>query len=138
MFKLTFLTPEKKIVVEQELEMIIVPAAYGEMQILKGHSPLITTLSTGILRWKLKADDQIKSLVISWGYCEVTPEGVTILADIADQTSDIDVAKCNENIKKAEHVLATEFLDDARWDSVQRDLARARADLDLVHQKHLS
>ena|SRR5687768_9106853 len=135
MFKLTFLTPEKKYFVDQEVDMVIVPAAYGEMQILAGHAPLITTLSTGILRWKLKSEEQIRSFVISWGYCEVSPEGVTILADIADQPADIDVQKSQEEIKSGERRLANEFLNDVEWESVHRDIARARADLELIGQK---
>lgn len=133
MFKLTFLTPEKKIVVEQDLDMVIVPGEKGEIQILKGHSPLITSLSTGIMQWKLANEDQGKAAVISWGFCEVFPGGVRVLADVVDFAQDIDIKESQEAIKKGEQRLATESLNDQNWDSVRREVARARADLQLVN-----
>lgn len=132
MFKLTFLTPERKLVVDQELEMVIVPGELGEIQILKGHAPLITTLSTGILKWKLKSEDQVKSAVISWGYCEVFPAGVRLLVNLADFANEINVEENEKIIKESEARLATEFMDDLNWESVQRELARARAGLQLL------
>lgn len=133
MFKLTFLTPEKKIVVEQDLDMAIVPGEKGEVQILRGHSPLITSLSTGIMKWKLAGEDQVKAAVISWGFCEVFPGGVRVLADIVDFANEIDIKESQEVIKKGELRLATESLNDQNWESVRREVARARADLQLVN-----
>ena len=54
MFKLTIVTPEKRILVGQEVEEVTVPAFKGELNILPGHAPLMTTLETGVMKWKLK------------------------------------------------------------------------------------
>lgn len=136
MFKLTFLTPEKKLVIDQEIETVILPAYRGELQILPGHSPLMTTLSTGIVAWKLKGESGFKKAVISWGYCQVYTSGVYLLADIADLPHEIDVKESNEYLNKAESRLATEFLDDDHWNSLQREIARVKADLILAQEKH--
>lgn len=132
MFKLTFLTPERMLVFEKELEMVIVPGSLGEIQIIKGHAPLITTLSTGIMKWKLKEEDKVNSAAISWGYCEVFPGGVRLLVNLVDFSSEINIEENAKIIKETEARLASEFLDDLNWESVQRELARARAGNQLV------
>lgn len=131
MFKLTVVTPEKRLVLKQEIDEVIVPAARGEMCVLPGHAPLITTLETGILKWKTKGSSVEHKAVISWGYCQVNPEGVEVLADIADLPEDVDTAECNRYITEAETRLANEHLDDDHWESVHREIARMRAQLDI-------
>lgn len=132
MFRLTFVTPEKRFVIDQEIDEVTIPGHSGELHVLPGHAPLITTLETGILKWKLKSESTGKIAVISWGYCEIHPEGVDILADIADLPEDIDVEECNDYLVKAEKRLATEHLDDEHWQSVQREVSRMRADLQIA------
>lgn len=127
MFKLTVVTPEKKLVMEQEIEQVSVPGFRGELSILPGHVPLITTLGTGIIRWQLKGESVPQKAVISWGYCEVHPGGVDILADMLDLPSEVDLSVLNKDMEKAEKQLATEFLNDKDWEQAQRKIARARA-----------
>ena len=50
MFSLTLVTPEKKLLTDVEIEEIIVPAFRGELNILPGHAPLMSTLGIGLLR----------------------------------------------------------------------------------------
>ena len=56
MFKLNLLTPERKAVYDQEITEVTVPAYSGEITILPGHAALITTLGTGVLKYKLRID----------------------------------------------------------------------------------
>lgn len=132
MFKLTLVTPEKKLVLDQELEKIIVPGERGELDILPGHSPLITTLSTGILRWKLRSEPKENEAVISWGYCEIHPDGVDILADIIDFKEDISLEQAQKKIMDNEQRLLNDSLNDADWDGTQREVQRGRAQLELI------
>ena len=76
MFKFSLVTPEKKFVTEIDVEEVIVPAFRGELDILPGHSPLVTTLSPGVLRYKEAGKSEFTQAALSWGYCEVSPEGV--------------------------------------------------------------
>jgi F-type H+-transporting ATPase subunit epsilon len=131
MFKLTLLTPDKKVFVDQEIEDVTVPAYRGELNILPGHAPLITTLSTGIMRWRLKGESEYRSIIVSWGYCQITPTGVDVLADMVDTPEDIDVENAKSTIDQNEKRLL-ESLDEDQWDEAQREIARARAHLDVV------
>jgi F-type H+-transporting ATPase subunit epsilon len=132
MFKLTVVTPERRLVLSQAIDEVTVHALRGELNILPGHAPLITIISTGIMRWKLKGQSQQNAAVVSWGYCEVHPEGVEILADVADLREEIDVNEAQKVLLKSEARLLNESLDDVEWKSVHRDVARARADIALA------
>ena len=132
MFKLTIVTPEKRLLLNQEVEEVTVPAFKGELNILPGHAPMITTLETGVMKWKLKGEARQSTAVISWGYCQVSPEGVNILSDIADLPEDVDVEAKKQLLNDSEKKLANEVLTDEEWASVQRDIARARADIEIA------
>lgn len=132
MFRLNVLTPEKRLVVDQEIEEVSVPGYRGEIDVLPGHAPLVTALETGPLKWRLKGSQETETVVVSWGYCEIRPDGVEILADIVDTAADVDVTESQQAIADAEKKLLNESLDDVQWAETQRDLARARADIDLA------
>ena len=134
MFKLNFATPDKKIVTDQELEEISLPAYAGELNILPGHAPLMTTLEAGILRYRLKNGETAR-IAIGWGYCQVSPEAVNVLAETAMGTVEIDVKEVQDLLRTQEERLATEALDDADWKHLQNDIARLKAELELVNGK---
>jgi F-type H+-transporting ATPase subunit epsilon len=136
MFKLNFATPEKKVITDQELVNIIVPAFAGELDILEGHSPLMTTLEPGILKYTLKNGDS-QSYAIGWGYCQVSSEGVNILAEAASTAAEVDVKAANEDLKQEEAKLAAESLDDGDWQTTQHEIARLKAELDLADRTKL-
>lgn len=131
MFKLNFATPDKKVISDEELEFIIVPAYAGTLDILPGHAPLMTTLEAGILEYKLKSGEHAK-FAISWGYCQVSPEGVNVLAESAMAANEIDTKVVADHLRVEENKLATESLDDAQWETTQHEIARLKAELELV------
>ncbi|MGZ3769725.1 MAG: ATP synthase F1 subunit epsilon [Bdellovibrio sp.] len=132
MFKLTIVTPEKRILIGQEVEEVTVPAFKGELNILPGHAPLITALETGVMKWKMKGKERQEIAVISWGYCQVSPEGVNILANIADLPEEIDVEETKAELAEVEKRAMNEFVGDKEWAEFQRNWARARAKLDVA------
>lgn len=134
MFKLFFATPDKKVVSDVELEEITLPAFAGELNILPGHAPLMTTLAAGVLRYKLKTGQKEK-LAISWGYCQVSSDGVTVLAETAVHADEIDAKIANEELKTNENLLTVEMLDDVKWQKTQNEIARIRAELSLLSEK---
>ena len=136
MFKLTLVTPEKKLVMDQEVEAVVVPANRGELNILAGHTPLITTLETGIVKWKEKGKDTFHHAVVSWGYCQIFPGGVDILAEVADLPSEVDVGECKRYITEGEKRLNNEVLNDETFELVSREIKRMRADLEISKFKH--
>lgn len=102
MFELSIVTPEKKLVEKQEMEEVFVPAFKGELNILPGHAPLVSTLTEGVLKYRLKEESALKAVAISWGYLEVTPQGVNILAETAESKQEIDVERAKQSLKQAE------------------------------------
>jgi F-type H+-transporting ATPase subunit epsilon len=131
MFKLNLVTPDKKLVADQELEEIVLPAFKGELAILPGHAPLMTTLEPGILSYKLKGQSEVK-VAISWGYCQVSPEAVNVLAESAMMASEIDLKVVQQHLKTQEERIASESLSDADWADAQHEVARLKAEVLLA------
>jgi F-type H+-transporting ATPase subunit epsilon len=134
MFKLFLVTPEQKIVTDQEIDEITLPGFSGQLNILPGHSPITTTLEPGILTYKLKGSDSKPRYAVSWGYCQVTPEGVSVLAETATTKEEIDVAVVKQHLVEQETKLTAEDLDDSAWANTQHEIARLKAEIEIKDQ----
>lgn len=132
MFVLNLVTPEKKIVTDLEIEEVIVPAFRGQLDVLPGHAPLMTTLSTGILKYKSKGASKYETVVVHWGYCEVHPDGVIILAETAESLEELDKARAEQALQKAQQALVDPLLEADQIEMFQRKLARAQARLEAL------
>jgi F-type H+-transporting ATPase subunit epsilon len=108
MLKLTVVTPEKKLVTDVEVDDLLVPAYRGELNILTGHAPLMTTLSTGVVQFKRKGSSETERVAVSWGYCEVANDVVNILAETAEKPSEIDLSRAETSLKSSEKALSGE------------------------------
>lgn len=124
-FKLSIVTPVRSFLDRVEVEEVFVPAHRGELNLLPGHAPLVTTLGEGVLKYRLK--DGEKSVAISWGYVEVTPGEVNILAETAEQKEDIDVSRAEKALQKANDFLSKETLSPEDLEKYHRKLRRAEA-----------
>ena len=102
-FQLEIVTPEKK-VVDTSAEEVQIPGKDGYLGVLPGHAPLITELGVGEISFRDGATEQ--RLAVAWGFAEVLPAKVTILAESAERPSEIDVARAREAKKRAEERLA--------------------------------
>jgi F-type H+-transporting ATPase subunit epsilon len=129
MFVLNLVTPEKKLVTNTEIEEVIVPAFKGQLDILPGHAPLMTTLGTGVLKYRVKGSSNFETVMVSWGYCQVNPEGVIILAETAELAVEIDRVRAETARKKAEAMLMDPILEADQVASFQHKLERANARL---------
>ena len=132
MFKFSLVTPENKIVEDVEMEEVVVPAFKGELNILSGHSPLVTTLSTGVLRYKPKGSSDFQSAAISWGYLEVGTNGVSVLAETAEVGEAIDKQRAEEALKKAQEGLKDRDLEPNQIVTLQRKIKRAETRLKIA------
>lgn len=131
--QLTIVTPERKLLVRHQIDELFVPAFKGELNILPGHAPLITTLETGVLKWREKGESEVQKAAISWGYCQVGPTGlVSVLADLVQLPSEVEYKTELEVIADSEKRLGSESLDDYQWSNTQREIARARAAIDIL------
>jgi F-type H+-transporting ATPase subunit epsilon len=130
-FQLEIVTPEKK-VVDTPAEEVQIPAKDGYLGVLPGHAPLITELGVGEISFREGATEQ--RLAVAWGFAEVLPGKVTILAESAERPSEIDVARSQQAKERAEQRLAG---GDSTVD-VERaldSLQRAESRLDVAGKK---
>jgi len=110
--------------------------AVGELGVMPGHAPLLTSLVPGPVRLtKQNGDSEI--LYVSGGFLEVQPSVVTILADTVLRAADIDEAQALEAKKKAESELA-EHQADEEFAAVAARLAEAAAQLRLLDEVRAS
>lgn len=132
MFILNLVTPEKKLVTDLEVDEVLVPGFKGQLDILPGHAPLITTLSTGVLRYRAKGTENFEKVVVSWGYCQVNPTGIVILAETAESLEEIDRERAEKSRKETQAQLMDPILDPDQIIRLQRKLERANARLEAL------
>ena len=85
--RLEVVTPSRR-VLESRASEVRVPGALGELGVLPGHTPLLTSLGTGELKWT--EDSKEERLVVQGGFAEVQPDAVTVLASVAEAADEID------------------------------------------------
>jgi F-type H+-transporting ATPase subunit epsilon len=102
-------------------EFVVLPGQAGELGILPGHMPLMTTIKPGAVRVKLPQQEEEELIFVAGGILEVQPGLVTVLADTAIRGRDLDEAKALDAKKKAEEAMADR--------SAEMDYARAQAEL---------
>ena len=129
MFTLNLVTPEKKLVTDLEIEEVIVPGFKGQLDILAGHAPLMTTLGTGVLKYRAKGSSTFETSVVSWGYAEVHPEGVIILAETAETLAELDRTRAEASLKKAQAALVDPLLEADQMEMMHKKVAQAQARL---------
>lgn len=134
MFKLNLLTPEKKVVVDQEITEAVIPTHSGEVDILPGHVPMIANLGTGILKFKVKETGAIFKAVISSGYCEVNPEGVNILTESIQLKEEISEETAKTKVAEANARLTKESLTDAQFEETIVEAKKASVAIALVNE----
>jgi len=96
---LEVVTPER-VMLQEEANSIIVPAAEGSMGLLPNHAPIITGLTPGVLKYRQGAD--LHAVAIGGGFMEVSNNKVTILADTAELPGEIDVERAREAMERAQ------------------------------------
>jgi F-type H+-transporting ATPase subunit epsilon len=99
MIQLTVVTPERSLVNEQVDELQI-PGAEGYLGVLPGHAPLFTELKVGELSYR--KGSTWTSLAVAWGFAEVLPDQVRILAETAERAHEIDLERAARAKERAE------------------------------------
>lgn len=111
-FKFELVSPER-ILMSGDAEQVLLPGAEGDMTILAGHAPVISTLRPGVVDIVLTGS---KSRVfVKSGFAEVSPERVTVLADKAYDIGELDAARIASELEAAEAELAAASDDDSRF-----------------------
>jgi F-type H+-transporting ATPase subunit epsilon len=105
--------------VNEQVDEVEIPGAEGYLGVLPGHTPLLAVLGTGEL-WYRQGQEK-HYLAIAFGFAEVQPDGVTILAQIAEKPDEIDLARAEAAKTRAEERLTRPIMD--------MDFERARISL---------
>ena len=101
-FLLEVVSPEK-LLFSEYVNQVSAPGTDGDFGVLPGHCHFLTTLRIGELQYWIGEETQYMSVL--WGFAEVTPTKVTILAEIAEKAEDIDVERARAAVAKAEEHL---------------------------------
>src|SRR5918994_3385928 len=100
---LEIVTPERSLVNEQ-VDEVQLPGSEGYFGVLPGHTPMLSTLQVGELWYRIGQEKHY--LAIAFGFVEVLPDRVTVLAQLAERPEDIDVPRAEAAKKRAEERLA--------------------------------
>jgi F-type H+-transporting ATPase subunit epsilon len=122
--ELIVVTPERQILREKIVE-VVVPGLDGELGILPGHAPLITELGIGELRYRTNASANPIPLAIISGFAEVLPDSVTILAETAERAEEIDLARAEAALARAQKRISVPNDPNIDWDRASIALKRA-------------
>ncbi len=114
-----------------EVDEIIASGSEGEFGVLPDHVPFLTTIKIGMLTYK--KGSETGHFFVNWGYAEVGPDKVTILADSAEKSEDIDIERAKAQMERSEARLKKEEeIDEARAKAaIERGLMRVQ-----VAEKH--
>src|ERR1019366_95800 len=129
---LTVVTRERKIV-DLEADEVVLPATDGEIGILPGHTPLLTTLRIGQMRYRTGGVQH--RLVLSWGFAEVLPDRVIVLAETATLPGEADAHAAEAERLAAEKELLYLSSDDPEFKVVEGRLEESIAMIN-IHREH--
>lgn len=90
-------------VFEDDVDIVVLPGTDGEMGILPHHAPLLTTLKYGLIKVRIKDQEQV--FTVAGGVAEIQPDIVTVLADAAEDVSEIDEERAEAAKRRAEEML---------------------------------
>ncbi len=90
-----------------EAEFVVLPGEAGELGIYPRHTPLITRIKPGAVRIKPAGGGEEQLIFVAGGILEVQPKVITVLADTAIRGADLDEAKANEALQRAEEARRT-------------------------------
>ena len=130
--QLEIVTPAKQVVKDVAAEEAQIPGLDGYLGILPGHAPLITELKVGEITYK--SSGTVHTLAVAWGFAEVLPDKVTILAETAERPQEIDVARAEKAKARAEERLKSNN-PDVDYDRAEDALQRAESRIKVASEK---
>jgi F-type H+-transporting ATPase subunit epsilon len=129
--QLEIVSPER-LVVRDSAQEVQIPGRNGYLGVLPGHAPLITELGAGELSYR--SGVQTHRFSLAWGFAEVLPDRVTILAETVERADEIDVRRAQQSLNDAEqsfHAAHTE----EEFARATDKMRRAQARLEVAQKK---
>src|SRR5439155_23737561 len=118
---LEIVTPDRALL-REEVDEVVVPGSEGEFGVLPGHTPLLSMLKIGELWYRQGQEKHF--LAVAFGFVEVLPDRVTVLAQVGERAQEIDVQRAERAKQRAEQPLAPPLMT-----QVDPDVERARVAL---------
>jgi F-type H+-transporting ATPase subunit epsilon len=87
-----------------DVDIVVLPGSAGEMGVLPGHAPVLTSLKLGLIKVRQKGKEEV--FTVAGGIAEIQPHIVTVLADAAENVEEIDIARAEAARIRAEEALA--------------------------------
>lgn len=128
---LDVVTPER-LLLREEVDEVIAPGGEGYFGVLPGHTPFLTTLGAGEITYRRGSEKS--HLTCFWGFAEVLPDRVNILAEIGERAEDIDVARAEAARARAESALKA-IKDEPGYREAQAALVKALTRLAVAHRR---
>ena len=129
--RLEIVTAER-VLFEGEVDVVVVPGADGEIGVLPKHAALMTVLQPGELRYR--TGDSEEQFVVTGGFVDVRGDRVSVLADAAEHIDEIDMARVEEAIARAQERIA-EQRGDVDLERALGSLRRARVRLNVTRRR---
>ena len=125
MFRLSIVTPEK-IFYDDDIVSLVVPGTEGYLGVLSNHAPLITALKIGRIEFR-DTNEKVSVLSVTNGFLEVSANTASLLCNAAEYAADIDIARAETALKKAESKIADYNNGNKDIDIAEEKLAVERA-----------
>jgi F-type H+-transporting ATPase subunit epsilon len=122
-FTFELVSPEK-LLISEAVESVVVPGAEGDFQVLANHAPVLTTLRPGLLDVVLQ-DGKERRIFVRGGFAEAGPDALTVLAQNAIDSADLNKSALAQEIKNAEEDVS-DAKDDETRDKAQGALDRLK------------
>jgi F-type H+-transporting ATPase subunit epsilon len=132
--QLVVVTPERLLLREKVVEVQL-PGANGYLGVLPGHAPLMTALGVGEFTYKTSGGGSPSVLAVIHGFAEVLADRVTILAETAERAAEIDLARAERAMKRAQERLSSGD-PDLDWDRATVALQRALIRIQVARKYH--
>jgi F-type H+-transporting ATPase subunit epsilon len=131
---LEIVTPDR-LLVREEVDEVEIPGSEGYFGVLPGHTPMLASLTVGEM-WYRKGQERFY-LGVAFGFAEVLPDRVTILAQMAERPEDIDVGRAEAAKKRAEARI-TQLKSDMDYDRARAALMKSLMRLQVQSRTQLA
>jgi F-type H+-transporting ATPase subunit epsilon len=126
--RVRLVTPDR-ILLDEPADAVELPAKSGYMEVLYGHAPLLTELGVGRVTLHGAEGSDRNVFVVTWGFCEVLPDRVTILASSATRPEDLDRAAAEHQLEQGQKMWNEAGDDPHKYAEANRMIHEAEAKL---------
>jgi len=133
--ELQIVTPARHIL-QETVDAVEVPGKEGYLGVLPGHAPLITELGAGTLAYRRGTETRF--LAVMYGYAEVLPDRVIVLAEVSEKAEEIDAGRTRAAQERAQADMAKASAGSPEWEMAASALERALARMQAISKAGIS